>query len=413
MPALETRLIHVIHALLLCVPILDLTVGHGGSVPIGVLAALGVMVGIGRRASLSFKPEELTLFGALIAYCLVSVLSVTAWDFPEEGIDKLELHLRLLAIIPIYLLLRHVKPLESVLWYGLIAGAILTGIVALYEVVVLGQQRATGDNNSIHFGNISLLMGFMSAAALPRMRATYGLRVLPLLAFIMGLAASVLSGTRGAWIALPALIILLGWTYRRYLSRAIIATGIALVVAMPVVFYVVPETEMITEDVAGYIIQDERDVASTSVNIRRDMWRVALDLSMQHPLFGVGLGNYQLAVRPYVASGFAHRSILPFDHPHNEYLAALMSCGLVGLLALLGVLVAPAMIFYRAYRADDPQCAALGLAGLLLMIGYAHHGATNNIFERGVSLSFFVYAVAFIAALIHNREAMPARDGRA
>ncbi len=74
----------------------------------------------------------------------------------------------------------------------------------------------------------------------------------------------------------------------------------------------------------------------TSMGLRLVFWEGALKLAIEHPLLGVGTGDYG----PGMASLQRVRSIpatpgLTIDHPHNSYLAYLAGLGLPGFFILL------------------------------------------------------------------------------
>ncbi|MCK6503475.1 O-antigen ligase family protein [Myxococcota bacterium] len=108
-------------------------------------------------------------------------------------------------------------------------------------------------------------------------------------------------------------------------------------------------------------------VEDNSLNERAELGRQAWDLFVEHPLLGVGPGEFQ------TESGFIplEGHLLP---PHNTYLQIACEQGIVGLLATAVLGLAVTRTLARGYRrARDPQGrarvlgAALGLAAIALM----------------------------------------------
>ena len=338
-------------------------------------------------------------------YFLVSLAATAYGDWSDTGVKKLEKHARILAFIPIYLLVRQSKPSEGTLWWGIAMGCFATGGQALYQHFVLHIDRVTGANNFIHFGNLTLIMGFMSLAGTSYFKRFKWGPLIPIAAFVCGVFASMLTGTRGAWIAIPVLILILVLPYFRKGSPALKFTLALLFVSLCVNVYLIPQTGVsqrihkAVEDIETY----QPGKTWSSIGLRFENWRTSYQIIQQHPLTGIGLGRYKEAAEPYVEQGFASQGILNWDHPHNEYLATLVSRGIIGVVVLLGLLWVPFYVFFQAFLfSSHQQPKRIALAGSLLMAAYIVHGIPNNIFERGISLSFFVCVLSLTLALLYN-----------
>lgn len=127
---------------------------------------------------------------------------------------------------------------------------------------------------------------------------------------------------------------------------------------------------------------------------RLEMWRAALSLFASAPFLGVGTGAYQVETRQLVATGKAAPEAAGFDHPHNEYFDALANRGLIGLLALLTLLGAPAWLFARRLESRDPHRMGAALGGLLVTVGFAIFGLTETIFIHSVTIGWYVIMTA-------------------
>ena len=90
------------------------------------------------------------------------------------------------------------------LWAGVWLGACGSGLLALYQTSVQALPRATGFTNAIQYGDLSLVLGMMCAVLLlvewPRWRHWQKLGWA--LAMLLGCLGSLLSGSRGGWLAL-------------------------------------------------------------------------------------------------------------------------------------------------------------------------------------------------------------------
>ena len=108
----------------------------------------------------------------------------------------------------------------------------------------------------------------------------------------------------------------------------------------------------------------------SSVGQRLEMWVVAWHLFKSAPLTGVGSGAYMASAQKLVDEGSAPPVTSIYDHPHNEYLDALSSRGLVGLAAATTAAGLASLVVTRAgSTAPIPVRMGASLAGLLVMRG--------------------------------------------
>jgi O-antigen ligase len=82
--------------------------------------------------------------------------------------------------------------------------------------------------------------------------------------------------------------------------------------------------------------------------------------------------------------------------PHNVFLDTLAMQGLVGLAGLLGIWGALSVVFIKAVKEQDTDIRILGMAGLVLMVGYFMFGLTDSVMGYGPPLVFFSLYSALI-----------------
>jgi O-antigen ligase len=107
----------------------------------------------------------------------------------------------------------------------------------------------------------------------------------------------------------------------------------------------------------------------------------------------------------YVGAGRLDPYVLELPHFHNQALQALVTGGVVGLLAWLSMLAAPLLFFWRALRAEAApgrQQAALALAGLLVVVSYFAFGLTEVIFWSVKGSLFYALMVFLLMGLCLN-----------
>lgn len=163
----------------------------------------------------------------------------------------------------------------------------------------------------------------------------YALRLLCAAAFVLGLIALVLTYSRGGWLSLGVSIGLILLVVPRRHWRPRLATGLLAVSALALLV-VVGLTTPLYSSIAVRISEDDQGAASSRVPLAH----ASLDLIREHPVTGVGLGNYQFAA-PLVTDD---RGVLLIEagdgrpmRVHNLFLFTAVELGVPGALLLAAI----------------------------------------------------------------------------
>jgi O-antigen ligase len=92
-------------------------------------------------------------------------------------------------------------------------------------------------------------------------------------------------------------------------------------------------------------------IVDTSVELRLGAQRVALEMFLDNPFVGVGVGNYPPLYQEY-SQQLGVTAVASEFYPHNLYLQVLAETGAVGLLAFLPAVFAPLLALERMRRAS-------------------------------------------------------------
>jgi O-antigen ligase len=352
-----------------------------------------------------------------VAIFLLSVLLVAMFangeSFSKTSIGKF---LYFLLIVPVYFGVKKIGVSRAAFWYGLAAGAMVSLMVALYDVAGHDSMlRARGINHPIIFGDLALLMGVMPMAGLSWFRQQSRWHVLiPFAALLAGLLASFLSQSRGGWVALPVLAIIFVWHYRAHVARWKIISGLVLLLIFVVTVYQVPQTGVretiyTTIDHVGRYL--ESDVTSpdraTSIGSRFEMWRASWILFVEHPVFGVGWGRYQEQTQLLVNRGLINQMAADFPHPHNQFMSSLASGGITGFAGMLLLFIVLILIFWRGLvnsQGHDSDKLSFALAGVILVVSFFVFNLSESFMERSRTVAFVVfYAAILMAGSFKNR----------
>ncbi|MDY0962226.1 O-antigen ligase family protein [Massilia sp. CFBP9026] len=370
-------------------PFLSLTTpsGIGFSSLLFLLSALCVP----RKAWAALTPHWKEIRWVVAAFWFQFALAIVAFLIrPEAGLDSLDKPSRMLLCLSCLALVLLARPSASTLWWGVVAGSVAALPFVAWQRIVLQIERPGGFLNAITFGDLALVLGLVALTAAIDYRHHTRKALLAGIGALAGLAACMLTGTRGAWVAL-ALAALLFLSYAQLLRsrkvRLLLAGSFALVGAA----FFVPATGMQERALQGVDdVQTWVDGGNvfTNVGTRLELWKGAAILIEERPLFGLDRNTVRAEIRRLVEQGTLDPAILSLEHLHNDALQALATGGVFGLAAWIGILAAPFVFFARqlgsgnadrALGASLPQFAP-ALAGMLVVLCYFSFGLTEVIF---------------------------------
>ncbi|HLP97591.1 MAG TPA: O-antigen ligase family protein [Sideroxyarcus sp.] len=328
-------------------------------------------------------------------------------DFQARSFDGAS---RLLLAIPILLVLRKVE-LKHL---GIVQYAFPLGAIGAFFTVMLyapNQQHPDSVNtyflNHIHLGNLSLMLAVLSLLGIHWMRKDPPWAVLlKLLGCIAGIYVSVRTGTRGGWIALP--IFFLVWFYFRNNTQPwrqiSLALTLALVTCLAGYFLAQPvrsRIDLIYTDLLAFQHGDP----DTSIGIRLQLWKAALFLFSENPLFGVGADGFKSAMQAMTSAGRITPMAAEFGgaEVHSEVLAHTVRFGIFGLISTMMVYFVPLFLFMKFAKTNlQPQRTA-AIMGVVLVAGFLVFGLTVEILNLKMTIAFFGLTLAVLFAIATNK----------
>ncbi len=293
--------------------------------------------------------------------------------------------------------------LMGMLALGGVAGA---AIVAVIEVLATGTDRAGGSvANPIHFADVALLVGFIACAGMVSGlgKARFIFLAGPLLASV----AVILSGTRGAVVAIAAMIAVAGvliMVLRLVSARyAFIAIGVLVVAGAAAAFLGASQLSGIQR-----VLTDMSDVFTSGVptdystDIRLNMMRGGWAAFFQAPIFGHGPLAFV-----NVANDLSGMPPGNWPHLHNDLADFAASAGVFGLVAYALFLLAPIVEVLRLPK-STLKARILVLVSTLVA-GFFVMGLTNAMF--GILTVTTTYAAICVIAGILVAQADAASGG--
>jgi len=277
-----------------------------------------------------------------------------------------------------------------------LSGAAGAAAIAAAEFTSTGTSRV-GEwvANPIHFADLALLVGFL--AVLGTLFGRGPGRWLFLLAPLFATVAVLLSGTRGALVALVAMLgtaVVAGILVRQISWRQLAVGAVLLLIGLFAAWIGgVGQTSAVQR-----VMVDLADIFRTglpsdeSTSLRLQMYEGGLNAFLASPLVGHGPFAFVEAA--------ASRASVRFEgapHLHNDLLDFAASGGVPGVVAYFLFLLAPVA---EALKVKDPVTRkTLVLLSATLAVGFFVMGLTNAMFGILNLTVFYATATLVIAAL--------------
>lgn len=414
----EQNASRLIILVLLCYPALLLTVKGSMGILFGLtlIVSLFLLYRMHKLSSVTHWDGYAIAFSFAMASPVVAIFLSQAYHgvFKAAPYDWAS---RFLLAIPIFLALRQVNiRIITVLQFGVPLGAVISMIVLKvhpYNWSGTGRYTTSIFFNLIHFSDTALILGFLSLFSINWERRDHPLiLLLKLCGFAAGVYMSIQSGERGGWLAIPLLLLLWGVAHskRNLWLKLGIATLLVVVAAwlgyalVEVVRY---RVDMVFSDIHAYTLGNK----DTSIGVRFQLYLAAIHLFAEHPLFGVGPGQFAQFMPELNASGMLTPLAAQMGNSevHNEILHKCAETGLFGLVSILAVYFVPLYIFWHSSKSTLSVIRTASFMGICLVMGFFIFGLTVELFDLKMTATFFAFTLAILmAAATHHDDSQMA-----
>ena len=401
----------IIMLILLCYPVLLLTVQGGMNALFFLLLILSVFCL--HRAPESLHKDQWDAYTLAFALAMASPIFAVFLsqsyhgEFTARSYDGPS---RFLLAIPIYLALRQIKiSTLTMLQYGLPLGA----ISALLVVFIVADHQPffprAGNTfvNPIHFGDLALIMGFLSLFSINWAgRDPLYIVILKSLGLLAGLFVSVQSESRGGWIAIP--VVLLTWLIIQNKERGLLRLLMTMV--PPLLFgitsyFLINIIHQRVDEVYSDIVAAWHGNLDTSIGIRLQLWETALYLFRENPIFGVGPNGYAPLMSTLTQSGLI-TEMAAYNgrgEVHNFIFASMARLGIFGLLSALAIFFVPFVIFIKTTKSDLVTQRKAAMMGICLVLGFFIFGLSVETFNLKMVAAFYSLTLAVLLAIATNK----------
>jgi O-antigen ligase len=392
-----------------------------------LLLLLAVQSGRG-RFNVDFSLARRALVLAAGSYAFFSAISVAQAINRGEGI--FELLKILLALVFLFLAAAVLSPRQNsvpILAKAITIAATALSLIGICQYYFLAFNSIPG--NYLIYGTMANKNLFASVLLLILAFVLYGVlsfegywRVTSLFAFSLIGFCLYLTHTRAVWVAL-AVATIGGVAFLAIVRRhLIIAPEIKAryrqrLIQIFVLTFVV--TLLAASSHSRHASTDVRVAGAfarplSSIDERLVLWAKTWQMIQDHPVLGVGLGIWKIAIPSYGVAGLrSELGIVHFQRPHNDYLWVLAESGPLALfsyLAIFGIAVFYVFKIIRyANHAGDKLMALLMLWGIL---GYLTVSSVDFPKERIEHTIFLTFIMAVILSSYHRLFSLPPKPGR-
>ncbi|WP_109079140.1 O-antigen ligase family protein [Aggregatibacter kilianii] len=351
--------------------------------------------------------SDSVFIAALLFYVTLFSLSILYHHGKIREFDNPSRILFFLTLLPLFARypIRFHWLLHAIPWGSLIAGitAIIHRFVLHYEMAFMYQMHIQSGDIAMSLGMFSLAVTFYFF-----IRRQYRVGALYFAFSLMGVFASLLSTARGGWIGVPFVISLILFAYHRALSKKFFGGFFILLALIATTVAMLPNTKIKERiaaaeyDITAYF---QKNNGSTSVGARFDMWKSAMLMAQEKPIFGWGVQGVTEKRKQQYEQGLISQYAASFNHAHNQYFDDLSKRGILGLLALLGVFFVPLRFFMRHLKSTDAELKLASLLGAVHIVSVMFYCFSQGFFSHNSGNIFYFFPVIVFYALVKQLNA--------
>lgn len=246
---------------------------------------------------------------------------------------------------------------------------LLNAIYIIYQASQGESGRLIGfaSNYMLLCGINVLILPVIFSLVLHKSNIPYKLRLFYLLTALINIPAIILENTRIVWIAIGIsyLLIILLALKNKFLSLILI---LIILFSSFLFFKVSPESIARFNSITNISYQNQSNYE------RLLMWQSAKNMFIEHPLFGVGIGNYHEQYMNNYRSPYSREDQW---HPHNVPLAMLSETGIIGGISYFALF---AYLYFHAISSYIRKKNLSSFAYLMCLISYTINCLTDCMF---------------------------------
>lgn len=354
--------------------------------------------------------EDKWLIFSFLFYFITFLLSII---INKDSFREIDNPSRILLFIPLLLLFNQFSIKIKTILYSIPAGAIITGLVALFQKFQLGYDKPFPEIMHIQVGNIAISLATFSLviAIYFTVKREYKSALFSFIGVMLAMSTSALSGARGGWVGLPIVLLTILFLYRQYISKkliflliAVIGIGITTLITNPK-FGIEKRYNAAKSDITLYL---EKNNKNTSLGARFDMWENALIAIKQAPLFGHGSKGYEAFKDQQIKSNQMAKTTLQFNSLHNQYLESWVKRGLIGFIGLMLITLTPLVYFIRNLKNQNLEIKCTAISGITHISSHLFYFTSQSFLAHNSGSIFYFFVCVIFFSFIRNHQSQSA-----
>ena len=388
----------VLYPFMFCIPF-----AKGVAGPLYAAYYICFLVHLVLRKDKGYQHEVRIYYILLLVFALAMAISLIYSSNIENGLKRLKEQLGLI-FIPILIESVSSRDHARRSLYAYVGGGTILALIGIYQGMVLHIDRPPTLLYTVHEGHLLLFAAVVSVALILSEKRIPA-RIILIVLFLLQSFTLYLNGTRSAWAALGAVLIMVPFLTGELKLFHKLSYFVVLLVAVAVLMHSPFGQEKISETMNDVkMLKKSQSVTAdgyiTSLGGRYEMWKASLLMFSKDPVLGVGLGSWEGEVARMVDRKEAPSFLRNFNQTHNIFLDALSTRGIIGLLTYASVLFFPIIYAWnKRGKSQELFRNTVLFAGIAFMVAGS---ADTLIYIRWSLMSYIVLTGVGLALLVRD-----------
>jgi len=340
----------------------------------------------------NISSQERVFFAVIVLNFLWIAFSFYANGEPGRGSSILwGRHFYFLFLIPLFFLFRKIDVSDNVILLSLVFSVTLS-ITDIFIDIYQGLNYRLQGMNPNAFGPLQLCISGMLLFFFINKTERWQ-RTIALIGFFLAIAAVLFSQSRGTWLAIPVLSIFFIFHMGRTMPLGGKFFAVIAIVTLLSSSYFLPivksriDTAFISA--SDYFASDDYkdDSRLSSFGQRMELLKAGWHIFLENPLTGVGVGGFRVMTNAHSERYQVNEVVHRYKNPHNQYIAALATRGIPGLVLLLMVFLIPLYIA-MSQKSFNRNTEIARLSLIFICLNYLIGNFLENHFEQKSAIMF-------------------------